>query len=405
LESLTAENYTGVVLLKRYFDAYHSLDIFIKENIKDSSSSNYSIPIHQWELINQQVVSTLNDIEIHNIKLLEETSNLYQSVIDQIQILTVLFMSLMIIIIFGLFNYLKLVITNPINKLRLATTEIIHDKYELDLPPSTNDDIGRLSENIQDMAKHLNSYHQYLESRIQKKERELVKSKILEQQKNDFISIASHELKTPITTLKMFAQLLGRADIKLHPDQVDRIGHQMNSHLDRLTKLVSDLLDVSRIQTGKLQLEKTDFDIASLVTETVEQLQVICVQHKLQIASSKPTIISADKEKIRQVLTNLLTNAVKYSPKSNKVIITVSHKNGKVVISIKDYGVGISSHFHKKIFQRFYRVGQTSNSSFPGLGMGLYIAYDIVKRHQGEMWLKSRLDHGSTFYFSLPIKQ
>jgi signal transduction histidine kinase len=176
----------------------------------------------------------------------------------------------------------------------------------------------------------------------------------------------------------------------------------MGYQVDKLTNLVSDLLDVSKLQTGKLELRKEKFDIGKLIKEIAENFEATDNTHKIFIKGKSLKMIKADKDRIEQVVINLISNAIKYSPDSDRVEIKIKSEKNVIIISVKDFGVGIAQEYLNKIFGRFYRVYDTRDKTFPGLGMGLYISYEIIERHKGKMWVESRKGEWSTFYFSLP---
>lgn len=234
--------------------------------------------------------------------------------------------------------------------------------------------------------------------------RDVSKRKELETQKNDFIGIASHELKTPVTSIKAYTQLLQR-QFKLYGDKkASENLANMDTQLNKLSSLINDLLDVTKIETGKMAFNYTLFDFDTLVANTVGQVQIISENHKIIINSKIDKHIFADRERIGLVLTNLLTNAVKYSPDAKKVNVHISEKDNNVVMSVQDFGIGIPRGELGKVFERFFRVKGSTGDTYPGLGLGLYISAEIIKRHSGKMWLKSKFNKGSTFYFTIPIK-
>ncbi|MDB5231436.1 MAG: hypothetical protein JWN76_2241 [Chitinophagaceae bacterium] len=224
----------------------------------------------------------------------------------------------------------------------------------------------------------------------------------LNRHKDEFIGMASHELKTPLTSITAYLQLLER---NLKDDKNKKFADKALQHVNKLTNLVGDLLDVSKIESGKLQLTYSEFDINILIKETIEIVQHITRSHTIIFDDEEqPVTIMADRQRIEQVLINLLTNAVKYSPHSEKVIVSVKRESDGVIVSVQDYGFGISDDQAQKIFSRFYRVeGLAANIS--GLGIGLFICYEIIERHHGKIWVDSQLGIGSTFNFSLPYKQ
>ena len=226
--------------------------------------------------------------------------------------------------------------------------------------------------------------------------------KEMEARKDDFVNMASHELKTPITSMKLYIDLLLKK-LKTHEDE--RTVKTLNGikyQTEKLQELVSDLLDVSRIQTGKLTFKKETFKINTLIEETVDGLQGMS-PHNINYITKTPVIVYADRFRIYQVLTNLITNAIKYSPGKEAIIIRLKRANGKAIVSIQDFGLGITKEEQSKIFERLYQVIDSKEKTFPGLGMGLYISKEIIKRHRGTIWVESTKGKGSTFYFSLPM--
>lgn len=225
------------------------------------------------------------------------------------------------------------------------------------------------------------------------------------QRKDEFISMASHELKTPVTSLKGFAQVLQRRLQKQGDEKALHFVTRMDAQLNRLTKLVSDLLDVSRMQAGKLTFDSESFELDALVLETVEDVQAATAGHQIVVEGRTGGCVVGDKDRLGQVFINLLTNAVKYSPQKEKVIVHLSADSREAVVSVQDSGIGIDAVHHQRIFERFYQVTDPEEKTFPGLGMGLYISYEIVQRHEGRMWVESSKGNGSTFFVALPLLQ
>jgi PAS domain S-box-containing protein len=229
-----------------------------------------------------------------------------------------------------------------------------------------------------------------------------------EERKDTFIALASHELKTPITSLKMNAQLLKRRFEKVGDEYVvHRLG-KMNEQLDKLTELVRALLDVSRIESGKLDYSFSEFPLEDLLSETVDDMQQVSGEHRIVLdglGTSTRVPVFADRDRLRQVLTNLIANAVKFSPDEAEVCVGRRVEDGEVTVFVRDYGIGIPQDDQSKIFDRFFQVsksGRTHAETYPGLGLGLYICAEIVKRHGGKIWVESEVGKGATFYFTLP---
>lgn len=225
-----------------------------------------------------------------------------------------------------------------------------------------------------------------------------------ERRKDEFISIASHELKTPITSVKVFNHILKKIIAEDSDERVQTYLKRMDTQLNKLTMIINDLLDVTKIQSGRVSFNWEDSDLKKMVQEAVENHQTIHSHYRFGIDGDINGLVKIDRERINQVLVNLLSNAVKYSPRSTEVIVLLSQNDNEVVVGVKDFGIGIPQEHQNKIFSRFYRVQGSDDKTFPGLGIGLYICKQIIDRHQGKIWLESEAGSGSTFYFSLPVK-
>ena len=224
-----------------------------------------------------------------------------------------------------------------------------------------------------------------------------------ERRKDEFISMASHELKTPVTSLKGFTQLLHRRFLKQDDKEAIRFLARMDAQINRLITLIGDMLDLSKMQNGQLAYRMERFHLAELVEETVENMQGTTQTHHLLLEKTVVAQIYGDSDRIGQVLINLLTNAIKYSPTTGRIIVCMAIHEENVVVSVQDFGIGISESYQESIFQRFYQVNEPVEKTYPGLGIGLYIASTIIQRHKGHLWVQSRKGEGSIFHFSLPL--
>ncbi|MBX4197963.1 MASE1 domain-containing protein [Candidatus Parcubacteria bacterium] len=220
--------------------------------------------------------------------------------------------------------------------------------------------------------------------------------------RDTFMNIASHELKTPITSLRLYTQVIekqinGREDIPILTSSLSKINRQ----IDKLMTLIEDLLNVSRIQLDKLELHQEAFDLQVLVQEVVSDIQVDSLHHTIVTKGTLSKNIFADRDRIGQVLINLLNNAIKYSPHADTVLIVLKDEKDKARVIIQDFGIGIHPDHHQIIFNRFYRIISANNTEIPGLGIGLFISQEIIRRHGGQIEIKSELGKGSEFSFCL----
>ena len=225
--------------------------------------------------------------------------------------------------------------------------------------------------------------------------------KMKEQKKDEFISIASHEMKTPLTTAKAYLQLL---ELSLDAANEKAILYAKKASLSvtRLNELINELLDVSKIQSGKLNYNITSFDFNEMIDNTIENMQYSSPQHTITKTGSVLQKVSGDKDRLQQVVINFLSNAIKYSPEAGTILIHTEEQNGRIKVSVKDHGIGISAQNLEKVFEKYYRI-EDHPIQFQGLGIGLFISYEIIQRHHGKIWAESELGKGSTFNFSLPV--
>ena len=218
-----------------------------------------------------------------------------------------------------------------------------------------------------------------------------------------FISIACHELKTPVTSINAFIQILQENYLQGPMD--DRTSHILSRtkfQVDRLIRLIDNLLDVAKIASGKLDLNIEEVYLDKIIDEQIQDYSTTIKSHKLSRKGNSLSKIKCDKDRIEQVISSLLANAIKYSLASDKIIISLDEDLENVHVNIQDFGIGIESASKSKIFDHFYRAHGKDSGKVSSLGLGLYICEDIIKRHNGKIWVDSEIGKGSTFHFSLP---
>jgi PAS domain S-box-containing protein len=232
-----------------------------------------------------------------------------------------------------------------------------------------------------------------------------------DEQKNNFIAMASHELKTPITSIKGYVQLILNAIEKekdrhkpLPPLLVRSSLLSVDKQIKRLTRLISELLDISKIETGTLELKKEKFSLNELAIETIEDILYTNARHEINLYHDHHSDVFGDKDRLGQVMINFLTNAIKYSPDSEKIEVNI-HKagNNEIAFSVRDYGIGIEKEEQAKIFERFYRAKGKEEQTYPGFGIGLFIAKEFIQKHGGRIMVESEKGKGSIFTFILPV--
>ncbi|MGI8583620.1 MAG: PAS domain-containing sensor histidine kinase [Chitinophagaceae bacterium] len=240
------------------------------------------------------------------------------------------------------------------------------------------------------------------EEALIRKEAELLQAKLLEEKKDEFISIASHELKTPLTTIKAYAQLALSLSKDKEYEPIQKYLIKVDQYTGKLNILLNELLDVSRIHAGKLRLTQTEIEMNSFLPEVLNSMQHITQDHSITLEKNETAKVKVDTLRLEQVLTNIISNAAKYSPGKDKIIVKSFKEDNSIIVSFTDFGIGIPKEKISKIFDRFYRVDEVSKD-FSGLGIGLFISSEIIKQHGGKIWAESIEGDGSTFYFSLPI--
>ncbi len=222
-----------------------------------------------------------------------------------------------------------------------------------------------------------------------------------ERKKDEFISIASHELKTPMTSIKGYIQLLERSLDKNDKETIRTRLHKVQNQIEKLNLLIADLLDISKIESGKLKFNKKYFAFDDLLDHIIEVMQQSNPHVRILKKGDFEADIYADEMRIEQVIINFITNAIKYAPDGEEIHISTEMRGDDIYFSVRDFGIGMSQEHQQKVFEKFYRIEETS-ARFQGLGIGLYICQEIIERHNGIIGANSIPDEGSEFYFQIP---
>lgn len=296
--------------------------------------------------------------------------------------------------VFSLKNKLRkshVLMNRRVEAIQKVTYRISQGEYDIKLNEDEKGNLGILSSSINKMSAALSL------SFAEKDE--------LMQQKDDFIGIASHELKTPLTSIKAIIQIISKMnDTGVTNSSIHPLLFRANSQVKRLSKIVENLLDVAKINENKVELQLTAFNIADSIKECAQEVMPPTSSHQLLLEGDLDAMVIADKFRIDQVLVNLLSNAVKYSPGANQVIATVRADQEQVEVVITDFGIGIPLDKQAQVFDRYYRV-HNSSQSFSGLGLGLYISSEIIKKHGGSIGMESKEGGGTSFWLKVPTSK
>lgn len=232
---------------------------------------------------------------------------------------------------------------------------------------------------------------------------DITRQKQDEHRKNDFISMVSHELKTPLTSLSGYIQLLERNSKQAEDSMSMQMLQKAGNQLKKMTAMINGFLNISRLESGKIHLQKQHFELDTLIRDMIEDTRISASNFKFELIPCEPVVVWADRDKIGSVISNLLSNAVKYSPNKDRVVIRCIINGDNAEVSIQDEGLGIDHEDAAKLFERFYRVDHKDNPNISGFGIGLYLSAEIIQHHGGKIWVQSEKGKGSTFYFSLPL--
>lgn len=222
-----------------------------------------------------------------------------------------------------------------------------------------------------------------------------------EQRKNDFIAMVSHELKTPLTSITGYTQVLAKL-FKNNDGLAPRLLEKMERQVKKMSVMIDGFLNISRLEAGKIHLDVQRFDMAALLAEVAEEFDATISSHKILFPEVQQVLVEADRNKIGHVINNLLSNAIKYSPSGAVIAVKCENNESEIIFSVRDEGIGVNPQDLPKLFDRYYRVAGMQINMASGFGIGLYLSAEIISRHGGRIWAESEPGEGSTFYFSLP---
>lgn len=277
-----------------------------------------------------------------------------------------------------------------------AAGEIGKGNFDVKINPRNDQDTLALS--LKKMKQDLRKFNAEKDL-LQKQTMELV------HQRDELFSMASHELKTPVTTIKAFAYLLKMDFKQMSEEQQTEILSKLEKQTDKLRTLIEDLMDISRIQYNQLVYNKKPVNVGKIIADIVNEIQIANPERRIILQKNLEVELNADPIRLGQVMANLLSNAIKYTPFDKEIIVSMEKDGEKVVGLVHDFGSGIPKEKQEKVFDRFYRIPGEKLQTYPGLGMGLFISRQIIENHGGRMWVESEDGKYCKFYFELPLKE
>ncbi|MFH1536561.1 MAG: ATP-binding protein [Patescibacteria group bacterium] len=354
----------------------------------------------------ESVISTKNDFMLFvdselSAKVSQEIQDSNEKIsqtADRITIYLVIVLSGIVIIVIFLIIFIRSNITKPINKLIEAAEEFGKGNFvKIDL--KRKDEIGVFSETFNRMGRDINRTHEELKT-------ELTKTKELDKQKSEFLSIAAHQLRTPMAGIKWVINMVHQGDMgKVTKEQKHFLSRALENS-ERMIRLINDLLDITSLEEQKFQYKFEKCDLYQMIKTIIEENNEVIIKKKLDVGVKRTkelkTEIACDSKKLKIAIINLIENAIKYSSPKGHIDITVEESNKLLLIKIKDDGIGIPEKQKNYVFTKFFRGKNVMKVETEGSGLGLYLAKDIINKHDGNIWFESKEDMGTTFFVTLP---
>jgi two-component system CheB/CheR fusion protein len=364
-----------------------SIILKILQNIHEQKTS--SIAINNLNTLNESILSTIKDVVIvldnnlNIIKVNDAFLSLFHEVRGDIKNLS-------------LIGFLKQSENNKrlLKKLQTsieAKTGFSNQEIELDVPDGSKKFFEITCTPL------LNSDNRNLLLTIH----DITVSKELEKEREDIIGFVTHELRNPLSNLMLSNDIMKEAVKKNNTPLISNMLSRFESSVERMNKMVAGLYESTKVNAGQFFLEKTEFNFDEMVKEAVETIALLHPSYNIIVKGNAEFTIVADRYRLIQVITNYLSNAIKYS-QDKEITLTVTHDSDSVTVAVKDNGSGISKEHLPYVFERFFRIKKTRN--IEGIGLGLYLCSRIIHAHKGHLWAESEINKGSTFYFSIPLR-
>lgn len=413
---------TGVIERKisQYEDVSHTADIQAAQEVLASSKQNFLVLVALRQQVGGEVQSPavrdqetalisglLEDEQVaagHLTNTIESERELAISAQSSMLSLSLVVFALFVLLALVLFFFVQRNIIQPLTRLGDVARAFASRDFGMRVHIDTKDEVGTVAAAFNQMATELEAYHADLHRIIEQKDVLAQRTHELDIQKNKFIGAASHELKTPLTAISLYAEMLMSLSKQNADSESTKIAQELYAQAQELNALINDLLDIARLQEGRLPMHFEDTLLTECIQKAIETVKGSS-QHVLNVDAGKRITVHADKRKVTQVIINLLVNAIKYSPNGKKVDITLRQTKKEAQVCVRDYGIGIAAEEQEKIFQQFYRGAGMNESTYPGMGIGLYFAKEVLAYHKGRIWVTSVKEKGSTFCFALPLHQ
>lgn len=374
-------------------------------NVKYSDGKEYRILAHPLNISGAQQGSVLVTQPVDQLFSLNKSIQAILYTITGVFALTALWFWVAAFVTF----------TRPLVQLAEATSGVSHGNFNYQVSTTYlvfKDEITLLSENFNTMTGELNELYTSLEQRVEQRTLELAEARddaiSANKSKSEFVSIVSHELKLPMTSIKGYSDLmLTGATGQLNENQVNFLT-TIRNNINRMNTLVSDLADISRIESGNLRLEPRVVSIRDVVDEVVSLTKTQIEQKKQSISVEIPDELPkswSDRSRLNQVLTNLISNANKYTPEGGAIVMQIIHIENMIQIKVQDNGLGMTPEDQASLFSKFFRSADDKVRDAPGTGLGLSITKNLIELQGGEIWFESKYREGTTFFFTVPIHQ
>jgi signal transduction histidine kinase len=360
-------------------DAHDEIDVLFEA----LPSAPMLVPSRLEQRVNEHVETKIHDMLLWSQMLAVSLHMQLEQAHRRANIFVLSFATGVVLVMIGMQAFFRRTVLRPLGTLERGARRVGHGHFDDPLPRSADDEIGHLTGVFDEMRSNL---------------RQLTRAR------EEFISAAIHEIKTPVAVIKTSVQFLQQFPQEQREKRLPQMLARLDRQCNRLDRLVTDVLEVTRLDLRKMELRRRPTDVVDLVARVVAEMENVSPRHVLAFERGEPLVANVDPDRVEQVVFNLLDNAIKYSPTGGDVDVTTYRDCEMFVISVRDRGIGIAEDKQARIFERFFRAhAGTRYEHAASLGVGLYLSRELVLRHGGSIWFESREGEGSIFYVRLPI--